>query len=114
MQNRDEEEEQTTIITQYSNNDSCDDDVIVEGGCGTCYHSNMQYITEEYINNSYDVIDAPVVLNKLRKEVTIVTMKCSIKSHLQYDSSNGSYVAVYGFSIVVKRNECFGLLGPNG
>ena len=31
-------------------------------------------ITEEYINNNYDVIDAPLVLNKLRKEVTIVTV----------------------------------------
>lgn len=76
----------------------------------------MSY-TEEYINNNYDIIDAPLVLKKLRKEViTIVTMKENImKLFTQYYTSDGpSHVAVYGFSVIVKRNECFGLLGPNG
>ena len=35
----------------------------------------MQCITEEYISNNYDLIDAPLVLNKLRKEVAMVTIQ---------------------------------------
>ena len=35
---------------------------------------------------------------------------------LQYSGSGGKppHVAVESFSLVVNRNECFGLLGPNG
>ena len=42
------------------------------------YQSNIYcilIITEKYISNNYDLIDAPLVLNKLRKEVTMVTIK---------------------------------------
>lgn len=35
----------------------------------------MFYIIEEYVSSNYDIIDAPLVLNKLRKEVTIVTVE---------------------------------------
>ena len=35
----------------------------------------MLYITEEYVSNNYNIIDAPLVLNKLRKEVTMVTIE---------------------------------------
>ena len=45
--------------------------------------------------------DAPVVMYQLRKE---------------YPGSAGSqpHVAVEGISLAIERNECFGLLGPNG
>lgn len=39
MQNRDDEDEETTLLTEHSDR-SCDEDVIIEGGCGQCYHSN--------------------------------------------------------------------------
>ena len=44
---------------------------------------------------------APVVLYHLRKE---------------YPSPGGGppYVAVQSVSLAIKKNECFGLLGPNG
>ena len=45
--------------------------------------------------------DAPVVIYQLRKE---------------YPGSNGAppHVAVHSVSVAIQRNECFGLLGPNG
>ncbi|XP_065901244.1 ABC transporter A family member 9-like [Dysidea avara] len=85
--NTDRNEERVVLIKEngYDFEKSCDDDVTIE---------------EHYIANNYDKIEAPLVLNKLRKEY----------------SSNGklSCVAVRGFSVVINRNECFGLLGPNG
>ncbi len=46
-------------------------------------------------------MDAPIVLQNLRKE---------------YPGSGGNppCVAVHSMSLSVARNECFGLLGPNG
>ena len=45
--------------------------------------------------------DAPVVMYQLRKE---------------YSGSGGNppHVAVETISLAIQRNECFGLLGPNG
>ena len=45
--------------------------------------------------------DAPMVMYKLRKE---------------YPGSGGGppYVAVDSMSVAIDRDECFGLLGPNG
>ena len=45
--------------------------------------------------------EAPVVIFKLRKE---------------YPAANNQppHVAVHSFSLAIQRNECFGLLGPNG
>ena len=45
--------------------------------------------------------DAPVVIYQLRKE---------------YPGTGGAppHVAVHSVSLAVQRNECFGLLGPNG
>ncbi len=45
--------------------------------------------------------NAPMVLYKLRKE---------------YPSPSGGppYVAVHSVSVAIEKNECFGLLGPNG
>ena len=45
--------------------------------------------------------EAPVVMYQLRKE---------------YPGSSGAptHVAVHSVSMAIQRNECFGLLGPNG
>ncbi len=45
--------------------------------------------------------DTPVVIEGLRKE---------------YSGSGGkpSHIAVHAVSLAIQRNECFGLLGPNG
>ena len=43
-------------------------------------------------------------------DVTMVTM------FIQFPASAGkpTHIAVHGFSLAIQRNECFGLLGPNG
>ncbi|XP_065901227.1 ABC transporter A family member 9-like isoform X2 [Dysidea avara] len=82
----------------------CDEEIFslmsddeINGSVKSCDDVTLE---EEYIANNYDEIDAPLVVNKLRKE---------------YSSNGGpTSVAVHGFSVVVNRNECFGLLGPNG
>lgn len=45
--------------------------------------------------------DAPIVICQLRKE---------------YPGSGGKppHIAVHSLSLAIQRNECFGLLGPNG
>ena len=71
--------------------------------------------------------DAPVVIYKLRKEVTATNLMLfldtlNVEGSLlfsqltQYSSSRGRppHVAVDCFSLAIERNECFGLLGPNG
>ena len=45
--------------------------------------------------------NAPIVIYQLRKE---------------YPGSSGKppHIAVHSLSLAIQRNECFGLLGPNG
>lgn len=45
--------------------------------------------------------DAPIIIYQLRKE---------------YPGSGGKlpHIAVHSLSLAIQRNECFGLLGPNG
>lgn len=56
--------------------------------------------TDEQLSQGFPP-DAPVVIYQLRKE---------------YPGSGGGppHVAVNAISLAVQRNECFGLLGPNG
>lgn len=59
----------------------------------------MLFVEEEIENNFPE--DVPMVMYKLRKE---------------YPGTGGNapYVAVDSMSLAIERNECFGLLGPNG
>ena len=64
------------------------------------YNNTVQPPTEDSLRRGFPD-DAPVIMYQLRKE---------------YPSSIGQrpYVAVHSVSLVIQRNECFGLLGPNG
>lgn len=57
-------------------------------------------LAEDNIRDHFPA-SAPMVLHKLRKE---------------YPGPGGGppYVAVHSISLAIDRNECFGLLGPNG
>ena len=63
-----------------------------------CTHTRA--ISEDSLRDNLPA-DAPVVMYQLRKE---------------YPSSGGNppHVAVETISLAIERNECFGLLGPNG
>ena len=56
--------------------------------------------TDELLSQGFPP-EAPVVMYQLRKE---------------YPGSSGAptHVAVHSVSVAIQRNECFGLLGPNG
>jgi len=60
----------------------------------------MYVLVEDMIGREFPE-NAPMVLYKLRKE---------------YPSPSGGppYVAVHSISVAIEKNECFGLLGPNG
>ena len=58
------------------------------------------FLAEDMIGQHFPD-NAPVVLYRLRKD---------------YPSPSGGppYVAVHSVSVAIEKNECFGLLGPNG
>ena len=62
--------------------------------------SFLSHLTENALREGFPS-HAPVVMYQLRKE---------------YPGSLGKppHVAVHSVSLVIQRNECFGLLGPNG
>ena len=62
--------------------------------------SFLSYLTENALREGFPS-HAPVVMYQLRKE---------------YPGSLGKppHVAVHSVSLAIQRNECFGLLGPNG
>ena len=64
----------------------------------TYIHNNLCVLAEVAIRDHFPV-GAPMVMYQLRKE---------------YPGTGAPYVAVDGMSLAIDRNECFGLLGPNG
>ena len=99
---------QSPVSTEF-----IDEDVLAEGACsvmatlGSRHHSSSSSSSSPSSSSSEQALqrgfppDAPVVIYQLRKE---------------YPGSHGNppHIAVHSVSLAIERNECFGLLGPNG